>query len=198
MAYLDAYGEMLSVGPFDFGLTSAAYNALNRKHSWRWTKVERLGVKPASQFIGPDAGEMTVKGIIYAELLVGPQMVGTRQVERMRMVADQGEPLYVIDGRGNVFGRWVITSVEEDQSIFVAHGAARKQEFTVSLQEYGGTSATGFTNFTGGFDVAIGSLSGFNALGIVADVATSAVLDLVGDAFGDGPITDVVADVLGA
>jgi phage protein U len=194
VAYLDAYGEMMSVGPFDFGLTSAAYNALNRKQSWRWTKVERLGVKPASQFIGPDAGEMTFKGIIYAELQVGAAIVGTHVMDRMRAVADQGTPLYVIDGRGYVYGRWVITSVEEDQSVFVSHGAARKQEFTVSLQEYGGASATGFTNFTGGFDVAIGALSGFNALGIVADVATSAVLDLVGDAFGDSPIGELLGD----
>ena len=38
---------------------------------------------------------------------------------------------------GWVWGRWVITGVEERKSLFMADGAPRKIEFTTSLKAYG-------------------------------------------------------------
>jgi hypothetical protein len=189
-----AYGEMMSVGPFLFGLSTAAYNALTVKHSWRWSKVDRLGVKPAMQFIGPGSGEMTFKGIVYPEFPGdGGPMVGPYQVAAMRSVAEQAAPMYVIDGRGNVYGKWVITEVTEDQSIFHVMGTPRKQEFTVTLAEYGGAASSGLGfNFGGGFDIASTLLSGFNVLGVSIEAGASRVLDMVGsDLFGDSPLGDL-------
>jgi len=35
----------------------------------------------------------------------------------------------MIDGRGNILGRWVIERVDEKQSVFADAGVPRKQEF---------------------------------------------------------------------
>jgi len=60
-----------------------------------------------------------------------------RQVELMRAVAGTGQPMILVDGLGWVWERWVIRSVEERKSVFLADGAPRKIEFNVELQAYG-------------------------------------------------------------
>ena len=66
---------------------------------------------------------------------------GLRQVELMRLVAGQGQPLILVDGLGWVWERWVITGVEERKSLFMSDGAPRKIEFTMQLLAYGADGA---------------------------------------------------------
>lgn len=61
---------------------------------------------------------------------------GLGQLDAMRDLAGKGEPLTMIDGRGNVMGRWAIESVEEKQAVFAAAGVARKVEFTLQLRRF--------------------------------------------------------------
>ena len=68
---------------------------------------------------------------------------GLRQVEGMRLVAGLGQPLMLVDGLGWVWDRWAITSVEETKTAFLADGAPRKIEFSLSLRAYG-RDASGF------------------------------------------------------
>ena len=43
----------------------------------------------------------------------------------------------LINGQGNVLGRFVITQIEESQNTFLADGTPRKIEFRLSLERYG-------------------------------------------------------------
>ncbi len=127
---------MMALGGFRFGVNRANYQHFSRAASWRWESQDRVGRRPAMQFLGPGIDEITLEGVIYPHF-----KGGLRQVEMMRLVADQGQPLILVDGLGWVWERWVITAVEERKSLFMSDGAPRKIEFTMSLMAYGSDAA---------------------------------------------------------
>jgi phage protein U len=128
---------MMALGSFRFGVNSAGYQTFARSAAWRWEKVDRAGRAPALQYLGPDADEITLEGVIYPHF-----KGGLRQVELMRLAASTGAPLILVDGLGWVWERWVITAVEERKSVFLPGGAPRKIEFTVRLRAYGADGGT--------------------------------------------------------
>lgn len=127
---------MMALGAFRFGVNRANYQTFARSAAWRWEKQDRLGRAPALQYLGPDADEISLEGVIYPHF-----KGGLRQIELMRLVAGAGQPLILVDGLGWVWDRWVITTVEERKSLFLADGAPRKIEFTVGLMAYGSDQA---------------------------------------------------------
>jgi uncharacterized protein len=127
---------LMALGTFRFGVNRANYQTFTRAAAWRWAKQDRLGRAPAMQFLGPDAEEITLEGVIYPHF-----KGGLRQMELMRAVANAGQPMMLVDGLGFVWQRWAITSVSEKKSVFLAGGAPRKIEFTISLQAYGADAA---------------------------------------------------------
>jgi phage protein U len=127
---------MMALGAFRFGINRASYQNFSRAASFRWEAQDRLGRAPAMQFLGPGADEITLEGVIYPHF-----KGGLRQVELMRLMARAGQPMMLVDGLGWAWERWVITSVEERKSVFLADGAPRKIEFTISLTAYGADAA---------------------------------------------------------
>lgn len=124
---------MMGLGAFRFGVNRASYQSLSRRAEYRWGQLDRIGRSPAQQYLGPGAEEMTLQGVIYPHF-----RGGLRQVEAMRLVARQGKPLMMVDGLGWVFDPWVIASVNETKSVFLAGGAPRRIEFQMTLRSYGG------------------------------------------------------------
>lgn len=122
---------MLQLGSFQFGLSTAAYQDLTRRAGWRWASQERFGQEPALQSTGPESQAMTLAGVIYAEF-----RGGTGQLDALRSLGGQQQPLRLVDGNGKLLGRWVIESVEEKQSVFASKGYPRKQEFNLQLKKF--------------------------------------------------------------
>ena len=127
---------MMALGTFRFGVNRASYQSFSRDAAYRWAKQDRLGRDPALQYLGPDAEEITLEGVIYPHF-----KGGLRQMELMRAVARQGAPMMLVDGLGFVWQRWVITRVSETKSLFLADGAPRRIEFNVTLRAYGSDRA---------------------------------------------------------
>lgn len=127
---------MMALGAFRFGVNRANYQEFTRSAAWRWEAQERLGRRPALQYLGPGSDEITLQGVIYPHF-----KGGLRQVEMMRLIANQGSPLILVDGLGWVWERWVITAIEETKTMFLADGAPRKIEFTMTLMAYGKDAA---------------------------------------------------------
>ena len=123
---------MMGLGPFRFGLNSAAYQTLTRQTEYRWESQERIGRHPAMQFIGEGHTTIDLDGTILP-LFRG----GLSQIDRMRTIAGTGTPQFLASGRGKIFGQFVIMSVSETQTIFLPNGVARKLEFAVQLESYG-------------------------------------------------------------
>ena len=122
---------MMQLGEFQFGLDTAAYQVLQRSSSWRWSALERPGGVTALQYAGRDCERIRLPGVIYPEWRGGHQ-----QVEQMRLQAERGQPLLMVDGRGRVLGDWVIERVDEQQSVFAHQGMPRKIEFSLQLRRF--------------------------------------------------------------
>jgi len=127
---------MMALGLFRFGLKGAAYQTFRRSAEWRWEQLDRIGRAPALQYVGPGAQEISLEGVIYPHF-----KGGLRQVELMRLQAGFGLPMMLVDGLGWVWDRWVITSAEETKTLFLADGAPRKIEFSLTLRAYGADAA---------------------------------------------------------
>lgn len=127
---------MMALGLFRFGVNRAAYQTWTRSAAYRWETLARAGRAPALQYLGPDAEEVSLEGVIFPHF-----KGGLRQVELMRAAAGLGQPFMLVDGLGWVWDRWVITSVTEKKSVFLADGAPRQIDFSMSLRAYGGDVA---------------------------------------------------------
>lgn len=122
---------MMQLGMFQFSITTAAYQELRRRTSFRWPSQELYGRLPALQYTGPGEDTMTLTGTIYPEF-----RGGAGQLNKMRNIAGAGRPLLLVSGTGSMLGRWVIESIDEGQMVFAAEGRPRKQEFTLQLRKF--------------------------------------------------------------
>ncbi len=129
---------MMALGPFRFGIATAAYQSLDRSTEYRWESQERIMRHPAMQFVGAGHTTITLDGVILP-MFRG----GLSQVDRMRDIAASGSPQILVSGRGRVFGPFVIMKVAEKQTVFLPDGTARKLEFSVEVKSYG--SDAGFS-----------------------------------------------------
>ena len=133
---IDLPTVMMALGTFRFGVNRANYHTFTRDAAFRWARQDRLGRAPALQYLGPDAEEISLEGVIYPHF-----RGGLRQMELMRAVARQGMPMMLVDGLGWVWQRWVITGVSETKTVFLADGAPRRIDFSIRLQAYGRDAA---------------------------------------------------------
>ena len=124
---------MLALGrDYRFSVETAAYQTLERSTEYRWTQQERIGRRPASQFVGIGTDTITLEGYILPTYKGGLGQLG-----RMRDIAGRGEPQLLSDAQGKVHGRWCITQIDEGHSIFMTGMVPRKITFTITLQHYG-------------------------------------------------------------
>lgn len=123
---------MMQIGEYPFSVNTAAYSTFKRSTSYRWAEQGRLGRKPAKQYIGPESETVKLAGMILPAY-----RGGTGQIDDMRAEADLGEPLILVDGLGNVWGRWVIEKITEAQSHLTSYGVGRKVMFEMEISEYG-------------------------------------------------------------
>jgi phage protein U len=122
----------MTLGGFQFAISTAAHDELQRDTAYRWEKQDRLGREPAMQFIGAGEDRVTLSGTIYPHFRGG---VG--QLDTMRTLAGEGKPLQLVDGLGRVLGPFCITRVTESQSNYVGPGIPRRVDFTLELSRYG-------------------------------------------------------------
>lgn len=123
------------LGDFRFSATTAAFQSLQRQSAYRWQSVDRVGRKPAQQFLGAGADKITLQGVIFPHY-----RGGLSQVSRMREMAGRGKPLpltYTLDRVGQYCGLWCIAEISEGRTVFFSNGAPRKIEFSLALIEYG-------------------------------------------------------------
>lgn len=123
--------NMMRLGGFTFGLSTAAYQELQRQVEYKWASLERFGQMDAKQYTGPGDDSITLNGVVFPEF-----RGGTGQLDRLRALGASGQPQTLVSGSGKVMGRWIIETVTEGQSIFASGGVPRRQEFTVAVKKF--------------------------------------------------------------
>lgn len=123
---------MMALGAYRFGIETAAYDQLTRSDEYRWRQQDRLGFKPAQQFIGPGATTIEFSGIILPHF-----KGGLGQLDAMRAEAGKGDPLDLVDVNAINWGKFCIKRIDETQSRRIASGQPRRIEFRIELVSYG-------------------------------------------------------------
>jgi len=123
---------MIALGDYRFSLGTAAYQNLRRTTEHRWERQDRLGRRPALQYVGPGSETIDLEGIVHPHF-----RGGLGQIEAMRVEAGKGVPLDMADGMGFIHGRWSILRIVEGQRVFFSDGAPRAQTFELALEFYG-------------------------------------------------------------
>ena len=141
---------MMMLGAYPFMLDTAAFQQLKRISEYRWKELDRIGRKPAQQYIGPGADQITLSGEILPHW-----KGGLYQVDAMRAQAARGKPLVLLEGYGGfVLGTWVILKIEETKSELMGDGSPRVIDFSMTLSEYGDDQGG-----IGGLGLALAALS---------------------------------------
>lgn len=136
LSYASGYMPMLLLGDFMFSLNSAAPQEINRTTSYNWPAQERVGQLAALQFVGPGEETFELPGVIYPSY-----RGGLAQIDKLRLQAGKGLPQFLIDGQGNVYGRYVLERIEERRSVFSPLGIPLKIEFSLYLKKFDGNQS---------------------------------------------------------
>ena len=118
--------------PYYFNLDTAAFEELTRSSEFRWAAQERLTRRPAQQAVGLGAERISLKGSIYPGF-----KGGLKQLDTLRSIGAQLQPLSLTTGYGDVLGNWCLKTIEEEQSAFLQGGIPRKQAFILEFVRYG-------------------------------------------------------------
>ncbi len=143
---------LFQLGPFQFSATGHNVQKMDRTLALRWDPQNRIGRRPAHQFMGPGNEDIEFQGVIYPHFFGG-----LAQYENMRVYAMAGIPLPLTNGNGKVLGLFCIKQLRDSSTSLIDTGAARKIEFTISLTAYGEDGATGVAtsnSVTGAIDAA--------------------------------------------
>lgn len=120
---------LMNLGMFVFDLPTLTYNQLQRRSTWRHATSDRVGARPAGQFVGPGDDNITLTGML-APIAIGD----AGSLDELRRMADTGEAWPMLDGAGRNYGAFVITALDETQKSILDNGVPRISDFTLSLQ----------------------------------------------------------------
>ncbi|MBX8475414.1 phage tail protein [Pseudomonas cichorii] len=118
--------------PYYFNLDTAAFDELRRQTSFRWAAQERLTRSIAQQAVGQGEDKLSLKGTIFPGF-----KGGLKQLDTLRSIGRNLQPLSLTTGYGEVLGNWCLLSVDEEQSNLLAGGIPRKQGFSLEFVSYG-------------------------------------------------------------
>lgn len=123
-----------------FSASKRAIDELQRVVAYSWPTQERIGREPALQWTGKGKESITISGVIFTTFRPGDgEMIGLNSVEEIRELAAEGEVYTVVMGydSGSSVGQFVITNIEQSDSLLLANGAPQKQTYSVTLESYG-------------------------------------------------------------
>lgn len=121
---------MLQIGRVQFSVRGPHYDALRNDFAMNWPAQGRMGRRDALQCTGEGEETIEVSGAIYTDYYGG---FGALQ----QLKAMARRPQMVISGAGDVFGRFSIVRVGNEQTFQDEYGRPRKVTFTVQLMRYG-------------------------------------------------------------
>jgi hypothetical protein len=120
---------MMSLDQFVFSLRTVPYKELQRQRTWKHRTNSRVGVRDASQFTGAGDDTITLSGMI------APETIGSIvSLEKLAAMGDVGDAYVLVDGTGNVYGAFVIESLNETATYHTPEGIPRKIEFNLALR----------------------------------------------------------------
>ncbi len=116
------------LGDAEFSVAAGSFESLRRLTRWRIDRpdpIDGLGV-PVHRGRVDDA--ITLSGVVF------PGYVGgLSSVERLRELGDTGDPAMLVDGEGTIYGRWLVSALEEEATHHTPTGKPRRISYQLTL-----------------------------------------------------------------
>lgn len=121
---------LMALGPFRFSLELAALQQLTDRETARIEQMNRAGVMPTPQFLGPGERRVEIDALIYKEVLA-PN--GPLQIELMRVAVRSGTRLPLIASSGGFYGFFLIEEMQLLKTHVLPNGTFQKAEVSLRL-----------------------------------------------------------------
>jgi len=128
---------LVGLGPFRFTIPTFAVDELSIQSSGRVASPEVVGGKPPTHILGANARTISLRSTFHPHHL---NKAGGVMLSAVHVACEMQQPLMLISLVGRVFGRYIIVSVGEGDTLITALGA-QTVTADISLQEYIGSSS---------------------------------------------------------
>jgi phage protein U len=128
------------LGQAFFEVQGLNYQEVERKFHFRWKEQERIGDRPARQWLGPGEESINLHGFIFPK---DPRFAGSLDaLNSLRASAASGQffnfSVMSDPGTARFLGTWCVLAVFDQQKLFANDGTPRKVHFTIEIGAYGG------------------------------------------------------------
>lgn len=152
---------LMAWGPFRFTVPNYSVETIRRSVQPRVEPQPVIGAMPPVHRLGPGNETITLDSTFHPRHLNGR---GLAQLAGVRMAVNSLTPHMLVHVNGasqNVFGMWIATGVDDEQTILDASGRPQMVTTTLSLLQYGGGGTRGLAmaalfGATGGFSFQTG------------------------------------------
>ena len=118
------------LGDVEFSLDEGPLVTVERDESWTIDKQEPMdgfGVAVARR---KATDELRLEGVSFPVAEIGTDL----SVQRLRDMADTLQAQLLVDGSGNVYGKWLVRNLSERSGNFTPDGRPRKVSWTLTLE----------------------------------------------------------------
>jgi len=120
---------MMTLGLNIFKLSTLPYQSVTRTVDYNWAQNNRLGSRPASQFLGIQKESMVLTGQLMSGVTGGQS-----SLTALQSMADSGRAWPLIEGTGIIYGMFIIESINNISTQLLSNGQAREITFTIKLK----------------------------------------------------------------
>ena len=125
------------LGNFVFNLKTMTQDGMSRTAEYNWAEKERVGDLPNFQNLGIRQDQIEITGIFYARL--NPEMKTIEDIRSSQLTTQANN---LITNQGQVIGKFVIISIQENMSVFNKKDVPLKTEFTMVLKRVPSAAVT--------------------------------------------------------
>lgn len=129
---------LMAWGPFRFTIPRYSVEAIRRAIEPRVAPQPVIGATPPVHRLGPGNEKVSLESTFHPHHLNGR---GLSQLMGVRQAVNSLTPYMLVhmnSSTQNVFGMWIATGLEDEQTMFDARGVPQAVTTTLSLMQYGG------------------------------------------------------------
>lgn len=118
------------LGDFIFSIRGLSQNGVSIISDYRWESIDRIEGLPFFQYLGEKQETVEITGVFYPKFSENYKTIS--DIKNSNLIS---KPNNFISDSGEVLGKFVITSIEENQSYFDKDIGAKRIEFSIKLKK---------------------------------------------------------------
>ena len=118
------------LGDFIFSIRGLAHNGVMITSDYKWESVDKVDGLPFFQYLGEKQETIEITGVFYPKFSENYKTIS--DIKHSNLIS---KPNNFISDSGEVLGKFIIASIEENQSFFDKDIGAKRIEFSIKLKK---------------------------------------------------------------